>query len=109
MWFNTIENCKMDEEDIRSFLEEMAYDNREYFCLDDLIDDCNSEVIYFNVSFSPSEIVKNLTPFYTKLFGMKKLIIGLVKQLTMSIVILQKKEIPLTPVFILLSQEQKRN
>ena len=41
MWFNTIENCKMDEEDIRCFLEEMAYDNREYFCPDDLIDECS--------------------------------------------------------------------
>ena len=62
MWFNTIENCEMDEEDIRDFLEEMAYDNREYFCPDDLIDDCNSEAVYFNVSFSPSEIIKKLDP-----------------------------------------------
>ena len=70
MWFNTIENCKMDEEDIRSFLEEMAYDNREYFCPDDLIDDCNSEVVYFNVSFSPSEIIKKLDPIlYQTIWG----------------------------------------
>ena len=62
MWFNTIENCEMDGEDIRCFLEEMAYDNREYFCPDDLIDECNSEAVYFNVSFSPSEIIKKLDP-----------------------------------------------
>ena len=62
MWINTIENCEMDNEDIRDFLEEMAYDNREYFCPDDLIDDCNSEAVYFNVSFTPSEIIKKLDP-----------------------------------------------
>ena len=61
MWFNTIENCEMDEEDIRDFLEEMAYDNREYFCVDDLIDDYPAAV-YFNVSFAPSEIIKKLDP-----------------------------------------------
>ena len=62
MWFNTINNCEMDDEDIRDFLEEVAYDNREYFCPDELIDDCNSAVVYFNVSFSPSEIIKKLDP-----------------------------------------------
>ena len=62
MWFNTIENCEMDNEDTRDFHEEMAYDNREYFYPDDLIDDCNSEAVYFNVSFSPSEIIKKLDP-----------------------------------------------
>lgn len=62
MWVNTIDNCEMDNEDIRDFLEEVAYDNREYFCPDGLIDDCNSEAVYFNVSFSPSEIIKKLNP-----------------------------------------------
>ena len=62
MWFDTLGNYEMDDEDIRDFLEEVAYDNREYFCPDDLIDDCNSEAVYFNVSFSPSEIIKKLDP-----------------------------------------------
>ena len=62
MWFDTLGNYEMDDEDIRDFLEEVAYDNREYLCPDDLIDDCNSEAVYFNVSFSPSEIIKKLDP-----------------------------------------------
>ena len=62
MWFDTLGNYEMDDEDMRRFLEEVAYDNREYFCPDDLIDDCNSEAVYFNVSFSPSEIIKKLDP-----------------------------------------------
>ena len=62
MWFNILDNYEMDDEDIRSLLEKVAYDNREYFCPDDLIDDCNSAVVYFNVSFSPSEVIKKLDP-----------------------------------------------
>ena len=61
MWFNTIDNYEMDDEDIRSFLEDIAYDNKEYFCPDDLIDDYPAAV-YFGVSFSPSEIIKKLDP-----------------------------------------------
>lgn len=62
MWFDTIGNYEMDNEDIGSLLEEIAYGNKEYFCPDDLIDDCNSAVVYFGVSFSPSEIIKKLDP-----------------------------------------------
>ena len=62
MWFDTIANYEMDNEDIHSLLEDIAYDNKEYFCPDDLIDDCNSAVVYFGVSFSPSEIIKKLDP-----------------------------------------------
>ena len=62
MWFNIIDNYGMDNEAISSLLEEVAYDNKEYFCPDDLIDDCNSAVVYFGVSFSPSEIIKKLDP-----------------------------------------------
>ena len=80
MWFDTIANYEMDNEDIRSLLEDIAYDNKEYFCPDDLIDDCNSAVVYFGVSFSPSEIIKNLIQLYIKQFGMMRLIIGLKKQ-----------------------------
>ena len=62
MWFNTIENCEMDNEDTRDFLEEMAYDNREYFCPDEMIDECYAPAVYCDVSFSPSEIIKKLDP-----------------------------------------------
>ena len=62
MWFNTIAKYEMDEEDIGSLIEDIEYDNKEYFCPDDLIDECNSEAVYFNVSFSPSEIIKKLDP-----------------------------------------------
>ena len=61
MWLNTIDNYEMDDEDIRSLLEDIAYDNKEYFCPDDLIDDYPAAV-YFNVSFAPSEIIKKLDP-----------------------------------------------
>lgn len=56
MCFDTIANYEMDNEDIRSLLEEVAYDNKEYFCPDDLIDDCNSAVVYFGVSFLQAEL-----------------------------------------------------
>ena len=62
MWFDTIGDYEMDNEDIRSLLEEVAYENKEYFCPDDLIDECNSAVVYFGVSFTPSEIIKKLDP-----------------------------------------------
>ena len=62
MWFNTIGNYEIDDEDIRDFLEEMAYDNRDYFCPDEMIDECYAPAVYCDVSFSPSEIIKKLDP-----------------------------------------------
>ena len=62
MWFNTIDNYEMDDEDMRSFLEEVAYDNREYFYPDEMIDECYAPAVYCDVSFSPSEIIKKLDP-----------------------------------------------
>ena len=37
MWFDTIASYEMDNEDIRSLLEYIAYDNKEYYLLEDLI------------------------------------------------------------------------
>ena len=62
MWFDTLSNYEMDNEDIRDFLEEMAYDNRDYFCPDEMIDECYAPAVYCDVSFSPSEIIKKLDP-----------------------------------------------
>lgn len=30
MWFNTITNCEMNDKDIRSLLDDVAYDNEEF-------------------------------------------------------------------------------
>lgn len=62
MWFNTIDNYEMDDEDIRSLLEDIAYDNKEYFCPDEMIDECYTPAVYCDISFSPSEIIKKLDP-----------------------------------------------
>ena len=37
MWFDTIASYEMDNEDIRSLLEYIAYDNKEYYLLEDLM------------------------------------------------------------------------
>lgn len=62
MWFNTITNCEMDDEDIRSLLEDVAYDNKECFRPDDLIDDCHPAVVYYDVNFLVSDIIRKLDP-----------------------------------------------
>lgn len=62
MWFNTITNCEMNDEDIRSLIEDIAYDNEEYFCPDDLIDECYPAVTYYNVEFLVSDIIRKLDP-----------------------------------------------
>lgn len=62
MWFNTITNCEMDDEDIRSLLEDITYDNEEYFRPDELIDECYPAVTYYNVEFLVSDIIRKLNP-----------------------------------------------
>ena len=62
MWFNTITNCEMNNEDIRSLLEDIAYDNEEYFRPDGLIDDCHPAVAYYDVNFLVSDIIRKLDP-----------------------------------------------
>ena len=62
MWFNTITNCEMNDEDIRSLLDDIAHDNEEYFRPDGLIDDCHPAVSYYDVNFLVSDIIRKLDP-----------------------------------------------
>ena len=62
MWFDTIASYEMNNEDIRSLLEYIAYDNKEYFRPDDVIDDCYPAVAYYDVNFLVSDIIRELDP-----------------------------------------------
>ena len=62
MWYDTVALFKMNEEDMFNFLQEMAYDNKEYFRPDEWMDEYYHEVNYFGVEFLPSEIVRELCP-----------------------------------------------
>ena len=62
MWYDTVAQFEMTQEDMFDFLQEMAYDNKSYFQPDDFIDDCYPPAQYFGVVFQPSEIIKNLSP-----------------------------------------------
>ena len=62
MWFDTIASYEMDNEDIRSLLEYIAYDNKEYFRPDGVIDDCYPAVAYYDVNFLVSDIIRELDP-----------------------------------------------
>ena len=62
MWFDTIASYEMDNEDIRSLLEYIAYDNKEYFRPDGVIDDCYPAVAYYDVNFLISDIIRELDP-----------------------------------------------
>ena len=62
MWFNAITNCEMNNEDIRSLIEDIVYDSEEYFCPDELIDECYPAVTYYNVEFLVSDIIRKLDP-----------------------------------------------
>ena len=60
MWYDTVAQFKMTEEDMFDFLQEVAYDNKEYFRPDEWMDECYPAVTYFGVEFLPSEIVREL-------------------------------------------------
>lgn len=62
MWFDTIASYEMDNEDIRSLLEYIAYDNKKYFRPDGVIDDCYPAVAYYDVNFLVSDIIRELDP-----------------------------------------------
>ena len=62
MWFNTTNNCEMNNEDIRSLIEDITYDNEEYFRPDELIDEYYPAVTYYNVEFLVSDIIRKLDP-----------------------------------------------
>ena len=62
MWYDTIAQFKMTEEDMFDFLQEMAYDNKEYFRPDEWMDELYPPTIYFGVEFFASEVVRELCP-----------------------------------------------
>lgn len=37
MWFNSVNNYEMNDEDIRSLIEDITYDNNEYYLLEELM------------------------------------------------------------------------
>jgi hypothetical protein len=70
MWYDTVAQFEMKEEDMFSFLEEIAHDNKAYFRPDELMDECYPSVTYFGVEFLPSEIIRELTPYlYKEIWG----------------------------------------
>ena len=61
MWYDTLnEEWLKDEQDLHELLYEIADDNRDFFDIDDLIDEMYRPFEMFGVKFYPSEIIKKL-------------------------------------------------
>lgn len=61
MWYDTLnEEWLKDEQDLHELLYEIADDNRDFFDIDDLIDEMYRPFEMFGVKFYSSEIIKKL-------------------------------------------------
>ena len=61
MWYDSLnEEWLKDEQDLHELLYEIADDNRDFFDIDDLIDEMYRPFDMFGVTFYPCEIIKKL-------------------------------------------------